>query len=332
MDDDGQDDHLSHESSKRGRNDSPEASHGSKRSSKRSKRSSKRSELVSTIVRKRDERFTYLSRSGMLDKLLEKLFGPVGSSRTPFNYDPQRVTQQIEKFQTMIPFGNNIVLTDVKMFYFPLPNDVVSRKFKKMYRYVFFKFNDAIFSLHLPSVLPPGLSLEEDKHILFLDTETDGQICTLANLLASNMSVEKVGTDSDFDKKKNCRINGSNHMLRSDIKGRSNPRQEYDNLVEALQDANDSHRLQMFVPNIKSLIMLLLKYGSADDRGIKSIFRNNEHLHFPNTTLAEINAAIDKGIQITQRLQTTARTSDRGGSRRYSSKRRSMRKSRTVRK
>ena len=320
---DGED--LSPESSKRGRNDSPGASAES------SIRSSKRSKLASTIVRRNhDERSIYLSRSGMLDKLLEKFFGPVGS--TPFNNNPRKVRQQIEKFQTMIPLGSNIVLTDVKIFYFALPNDVGSHKFKKMYRYVFFKFNDAIFSLHLPSVLPPGLSLEEEKQILFLDTQYDGQICTLANLLASNHSVEEVVTDIDFDKKKKCRINGSNHMLRSDIKGRSNPTQEYDNLVEALQGANNSNTLQMFVPNVKSLFMLLLKYGSADHLGIKSIFRQNESLHFPNMTTAEINAAIDKGTQITQRLHTTARTSGRGGSRRYSTKRRSLRKSRTVKK
>lgn len=323
------DEDLSPESSKRSRNDTPAASYGSKRSSERS---SKRSKLVSTIVRKPDERLTYLSRSGMLEKLLEKFFGPVGSSRTPFNNDHSKVRQQIEKFQTMIPVRSNIVLTDVKIFYFPLPNDVRERRFKKMYRYVFFKFNDAIFSLILTRELDSGLSLEEEKQILFLDTQYDGQICTLANLLASNHSVEKVVTDSEFDRKKKCRINGSNHMLRSDIKGRSNPTQEYDNLVEALQGANDSNTLQMFVPNVKSLFMLLLKYGSADDRGIKSIFRHNESLHFPNTTLAEINAAIDKGTQLTQRLQTTAGTIGRGGSRRYSVKMRSMRKSRTLKK
>lgn len=63
MDSEG-DEHLSPESSKRGREDSPKASYGSKRSSERSK-------LVSTIVRNRDERSIYLSRSGMLDKYLQ---------------------------------------------------------------------------------------------------------------------------------------------------------------------------------------------------------------------------------------------------------------------
>lgn len=67
MDSEG-DEHLSPESSKRGREDSPKASYGSKRSSERS---SERSKLVSTIVRNRDERSIYLSRSGMLDKYLQ---------------------------------------------------------------------------------------------------------------------------------------------------------------------------------------------------------------------------------------------------------------------
>ena len=92
----------------------------------------------------------------MLDKLLEKFFGPVGS--TPFNNNPSKVRQQIEKFQTVIPLGSNIVLTDVKIFYFALPNDVRESGFKKMYRYVFFKFNNAIFSLHLTRVFDSGLS------------------------------------------------------------------------------------------------------------------------------------------------------------------------------
>lgn len=337
--------HLIPESSKRGREDSPAASaESSIRSSKRSKRSTERStersKLASTIVRRNhDERSIYLSRSGMLDKLLERLFGPVGSSRTPFNTNPQRVTQQIKKFQTMIPVRSNrsnILLTDVKIFYDVLPKDRLMQPYKKMYRYVFFKFEDAIFSLKLTGQKGENhLFASEALPFIFIDGR--GRICTLGNLLQSNSSVEfakfKSATNDSYEESKNCRIDGKNDMLpryiRSSIKyGR---KEEYDNLVQALQHANNSNTLQMLVPNVKSLIMLLLKIGiGIDNDNIKQIFEDNKELHFPNMTTAEINAAIDKGIQLTHILHTTARTSGRGGSRRYSTKRRSLRKSRTV--
>ena len=267
---------------------------------------------------------------------MKLLFSPLRSANgpqhlTPFNNDPGRVRQQIQKFREMIPIGSNILLTEVKIFYFALPQDQSMKQFKKMYRYVFFKFNDAIFSLKLPSLLTPGLSLEEAKHILFIDTESDGQICTLENLLQSNYSVKnalfKLG-QKGFDKVKQCRFENSNKMLRKDIRSTSRSL-EYENLLQELQDANDSNTLQMVVPNPESLIMLLLKIGiDIDKDAIKQIFGNNANIQFPNT---EINAAIDKGIHLSQMLQREV-SGRRGGSRRYSTKRRSLRKSRTVKK
>lgn len=144
---------LSPESNKRGRNDSPAASYGSKRSSIRS-------DFATSIVR-RNQRLINLSRSGMLDKLLEKLFNPVGT--TKFSDDPRKVTQQIENIRTMTPVESNIVLTDVKIFYNLLPSGVFGRSFRKIYRYVFFKFNDAIFSLNLSSVLYDEVISREAK-------------------------------------------------------------------------------------------------------------------------------------------------------------------------
>ena len=143
---DGED--LSPKSSKRDRNGSPAES-------------SKRSKPASSFVRNNDDRLKYvLSRSGIATKLMKLLFSPLRSANgpqhlTPFNNDPSRVRQQIQKFRNMVPIGSNIVLTDVKIFYAVLPKDQRERSYKKMYRYVFFKFEDAIFSLHLLTFKTP---------------------------------------------------------------------------------------------------------------------------------------------------------------------------------
>ena len=327
---DGED--LSPKSSKRDRNGSPAES--SKRSKPASSIVSKRSKLASSFVRNKDDRLSYLSQSGMVDKLINKLFSPLRSANdphhlTPFDYGPSKVNHQMQKFRNMVPIGSNILLTEVKIFYFALEKDQSMKPFKKMYRYVFIKFEDAIFALKLTGF--HRLSCEEAMHIFFIDNE--GQICTLSNLLQSNYTVEdalfRLGRDG-FDQVKQCRFKKSNKMLRLDIRDTSKP-QEYENLLQALQDANDSNELQMVVPNVKSLIMLLLKNGSIDEHGIKQIFRNNANIQFPNMTMPEMNPAIDKGIEITQMLQREV-SEPKGGSRRYSSKRRSLRKSRTMKK
>lgn len=334
MDGEG-DKHLSHESSKRGRKDSPAASaESSKRREPEGSIVSKRSKLASSFVRNKDDRLSYLSQSGMVDKLINKLFKPVRSANdpqhlTPF-VGPSKVNHQMQKFRNMVPIGSNILLTEVKIFYFALEKDQSIKPFKKMYRYVFFKFEDAIFALKLTGI--HNLSCKEAMHIFFIDNE--GQICTLANLLQSNYTVEdasfRLGRDG-FDQVKQCRFDKSNKMLRESIRDTSKP-QEYENLLQALQGANDSTTLQMVVPKLESLIMLLLKIGIGIDKdAIKQIFRNNPNIHFPNMTLPEINAAIDKGIQLSQMLQREV-SGRRGGSRRYSTKRRSLRKSRTVKK
>jgi hypothetical protein len=172
-------------------------------------------------------------------------------------------------------------------------------------------------------------------HFIFKDN--DDKICTLSNLLESNSSAQHstIYTSGNFDDAKNCRVHNKNTMLRSDI--RKTPRgcgrpqmQEYDNLVEALQKANDSNTLQMVVPDPESLGMLLLKLGvgtEAEADAIKQIFRNNENVRFPDMEPQETEAAIDKGTHLTKMLQKAV-SSSRGGSRR-SSKRR---KSRTMKK
>jgi hypothetical protein len=238
----------------------------------------------------------------------------------------------------MVPTGrSHIILTDVKIFYAPLPQDQVSMKFKKMYRYVFFRFKDAIFSLKLTglTVLKTYSLIDDAMHFIFKDN--DDTICTLSNLLESNSSAQHstIYTSSNFDDAKNCRVHNKNTMLHSEIRkterkyGRAQM-QEYDNLVEALQKANDSNELQLVVPNPESLGMLLLKLGvgtEAEAGAIKQIFRNNDNVRFLHMKPQETEAAIDNGIHLTKMLQEAV-SSSRGGSRR-SSKRR---KSRTMKK
>jgi len=235
----------------------------------------------------------------------------------------------------MVPTASNILLTDVKIFYEVLPKDRRERPFKKMYRYVFFRFEDAIFSLKLTEQKGENY-LYAAAALPFIFRDNEGQICTLGNLLQSNSSVEsasfRLGPDDSYEKSKNCRVDGKNSMLRRYIRSptKHGRPQEYDNLVEALQEANDSNELQMVVPNPESLGMLLLKLGvgtEAEADAIKQIFRNNENVRFPDMEPQETEAAIDKGTHLTKMLQKAV-SSSRGGSRR-SSKRR---KSRTMKK
>jgi hypothetical protein len=312
-------------------------------SAKRSKHNSisrTRSKHTTSIVSTTKGRERLLARNGMVELLTKKLFSPVRSPNdprdfSPFSHSKKKVNDQMLQLRSMVPTASNILLTDVKIFYEVLPKDRHELPFKKMYRYVFFRFEDAIFSLKLTEQKGENY-LYAAAALPFIFRDNEGQICTLGNLLQSNSSVEsasfRLGPDDSYEKSKNCRVDGKNSMLRRYIRcptkhGRP---QEYDNLVLALQYANDSNELQMVVPNPESLGMLLLKLGvgtEAEADAIKQIFRNNENVRFPDMEPQETEAAIDKGTHLTKMLQKAV-SSSRGGSRR-SSKRR---KSRTIKK
>lgn len=338
------------ESSKRGREDSPKESRDSSKrrddnpeaSAKSSQHNISRTRIpdiehTTTIVTPKT-RVTELARNGLTAVLIKRL---LDAQHLPqFSRHTKKVNDQMLQLRSMVPTASNILLTDVKIFYFALPKDQRDRPFKKMYRYVFFRFEDAIFSLKLTEQTGENY-LFAAAALPFIFRDNNGQICTLGNLLQSNSSVASAifenATNDSYEKSKNCRIDNQNNMLRRDIR-KNRPgfgpqkEQEYDNLVQALQDANDSNELQMVVPNLESLGMLLLKIGIGIDKdAIKQIFGNNPNIHFPNMTLPEINAAIDKGIHLSQMLQREV-SGRRGGSRRYSTKRRSLRKSRTIKK
>jgi hypothetical protein len=305
-------------------------------------RSRKRSKHTTSIVTTTKDRERLLARNDMVGLLIKRLFSPDRSPNdlrdfSPFSHSTKKVNNQMLQLRRMVPTGrSNILLTDVKIFYAELPEHI-RQEFIKTYRYVFFKFEDAIFSLKLTGlkVRETYLLIDDAMHFIFKDN--DDTICTLSNLLESNSSAQHstIYTPREFDDVKNCRVHNKNTMLRSDIRktqrkyGRLQM-QEYDNLVLALQYANDSNELQMAVPNPESLGMLLLKLGvgtEAEAGAIKQIFRNNVNVRFLHMKPQETEAAIDNGIQLTKMLQEAV-SSSRGGSRR-SSKRR---KSRTMKK
>ena len=340
MDEEGDGAHLSSKGSKRGREESPAASaKSSKRRDDTEASSISRTRIphiehtTTTVTPK--TRVTELARNGLTAVLIKRLLG--AQHLPPFSHNTKKVNDQMLQLRSMVPTASNILLTDVKIFYAVLPKDQRERPYKKMYRYVFFRFEDAIFSLKLTEQkVKNRLFATEALPFIFIDN--NGQICTLGNLLQSNSSVEsaryQLATDDSYEKSKNCRIDDKNNMLRRYIMSNTKhgKAEEYDNLVRELQYANDSNELQMVVPNPESLIMLLLKIGiDIDKDAIKQIFEENESLRFPIMTLPQINAAIDKGIHLSQMLQREV-SGRRGGSRRYSTKRRSLRKSRTVKK
>jgi len=315
-----------------------ETTEASAESSPHNSRSRTRSKHTTSIVSTTKDRERLLARNGMVDLLIKRLLGD--QHLPPYSRSTKKVNDQMLQLRSMVPTGrSHIILTNVKIFYAPLPQDQVSMKFKKMYRYVFFRFKDAIFSLKLTGLneLKTYSLIDDAMHFIFKDN--DDTICTLSNLLESNSSAQHstIYTSSNFDDAKNCRVHNKNTMLHSEI--RKTPRgcgraqmQEYDNLVEALQKANDSNELQLVVPNPESLGMLLLKLGvgtEAEADAIKQIFRDkdNENVRFPHMTPQETEAAIDTGKDLTKMLQDAV-SSSRGGSRR-SSKRR---KSRTMKK
>ncbi len=305
-------------------------------------RSRKRSKHTTSIVSTTKDRTRLLARNGMVGLLIKRLFSPNDPrGLPPFSHSTKKVNDQMLQLRSMVPTASNILLTDVKIFYEALPRDKSERPYKKMYRYVFFRFEDAIFSLKLTEQKAKN-RLFADQALPFIVRDNKSQICTLGNLLQSNSSVEDAifesgsgsGLDNSYENSKNCRVHDKNTMLHRNIRGhvRRGKQQEYDNLVRALQYANDSNELQMVVPNPESLGMLLLKLGvgtEAEAAAIKQIFKDkdNENVRFPHMTPQEIEAAIDNGIHLTEMLQKAV-SSSRGGSRR-SSKRR---KSRTMKK
>ena len=301
-------------------------------------RSRKRSKHTTSIVSTTKDRVGLLARNGMVELLIKRLLG--AQHLPPFSHSTKKVNNQMLQLRSMVPTASNILLTDVKIFYAVLPKDQrEGRTYKKMYRYVFFRFDDAIFSLKLTEQKAKN-RLFADQALPFIVRDAKGQICTLGNLLQSNSSVEDArfqsATADSYENTKNCRINKDNKMLRRYI--RSNRQHgapaEYDTLVQALQEANDLNELQMVVPNLESLGMLLLKLGvgtKAEADIIKQIFRDNENVQFLDMEQQETEAAIDIGTRLTEMLQKSV-SSSRGGSRRYSTKRRSLRKSRTVKK
>ena len=298
-------------------------------------RSRKRSKHINSIVSTTKDRERLLERNGMVELLIKRLLGD--QHLPPFSRSTKKVNDQMLQLRSMVPTASTFLLTAVKIFYEVLPTDLLEgRRYKKMYRYVFFRFNDAIFSLKLTEQNDENrLFADQALPFIFRDNKKE-QICTLGNLLQSNSSVESAifesASDTSYENTKNCRVNGLNTMLRPTIKGpvRTGQRQEYDNLVRALQNASDSNELQMVVPNLESLCMLLLKLGvsiEAEAAAIKQIFRENKNVQFLRMDLEEINTAIDRGTSLTKMLQDAVRSS-KGGSRR-SSKRR---KSRTMKK
>jgi hypothetical protein len=304
-------------------------------------RSRKRSRHTTSIVTTTKDRVGLLARNGMVELLIKRLLDD--QHLPPYSHSTKKVNNQMLQLRNMVPTASNILLTDVKIFYAVLPRDQRERPFKKMYRYVFFRFDDAIFSLKLTEqkAKNPENRLFADQALpfIFRDNKKE-QICTLGNLLQSNSSVESAmfesgsgsPLDTSYENTKNCRINKDNKMLRKNIRGsvRYGQQQEYDNLVQALQEASDSNKLQMVVPNLESLCMLLLKLGvstEAEAGAIKQIFRENKNVQFLHMDLEEINTAIDRGTSLTKMLQDAV-SSSKGGSRR-SSKRR---KSRTMKK
>lgn len=157
-----------------------ETTEASAESSPHNSRSRTRSKHTTSIVSTTKDRERLLARNGMVDLLIKRLLGD--QHLPPYSRSTKKVNDQMLQLRSMVPTASNILLTDVKIFYEALPRDQrEGRTYKKMYRYVFFRFNDAIFSLKLTEqkAKNPTNRLFADQALpfIFRDNKKE-QICT----------------------------------------------------------------------------------------------------------------------------------------------------------
>jgi hypothetical protein len=210
---------------------------------------------------------------------------------------------------------------------------------------VFFKLDDKIFT-----VSPAGTrgdTFHCSKRIFFVDNSKSSHdgghlVCSLANVIEFNES--DVGD-------KSCRLEGNDNSLigrkyRVAGNSKADKNNECTKMLDALMAADSQNSLEIVATDPEDLLQILVTFGVGRSLEMRSEETFASFLSDTDNSLVrgknekQTEDAIMKGMALVDELKRRRdRRSGRvymddlwGGSRRYSSKRRSFRKSRTMKK
>ena len=295
--------------------------------------SESKSKLSLTTTRRLRE----LSLNSWTKQLFKKMFRGYGSQRTS-----ERQALTVSKITKHVrhPF---LTLTDVKVKrneYKNLSGQVIDDDIRK----VFFKLDDKIFILSVGDRLSASM-IRHAQRIFFVDNhkslQDGGLICSLANLFVYN---------SANMRNKTGRVNGRDNSLiganyRVAGNTQADAKEESQKMMVALMTADRRNSLEIVAPDPEDLFQILYLLGSSFSQHIVDVDECALFLSHTDGSLMrgidpanpkKTKDAIEKGVKLVSEIYKIFSKRDSeglgGGSRRYSTKRRSLRKSRTVKK
>ena len=295
--------------------------------------SESKSKLSLTTTRRLRE----LSLNSWTKQLFKKMFRGYGSQRTS-----ERQALTVSKITKHVrhPF---LTLTDVKVKrneYKNLSGHVIDDDIRK----VFFKLDDKIFILILS--IGAQLSASMIRHaqrIFFVDNhkslQDGGLICSLANLFVYN---------SANMRNKTGRVNGRDNSLiganyRVAGNTQADAKEESQKMMVAIMTADRRNSLEIVAPDPEDMLEILNLLGSSFSQNMVDVDECALFLSHTDGSLMrgidpanpkKTKDAIEKGVKLVSEIyEIFSKRGVKGlggGSRRYSTKRRSLRKSRTV--
>ena len=284
-------------------------------------------------------RIRELALNGWTNHLLKKMFKGYSSSEPASNRRAVTVSKMTNHVQQ--PF---LTLTDVKVWRLDNKGHSGRVKYDEISK-VFFKLDDKIFAVSPAETR--GVTFHCSKRIFFVDNSKslhDGGhlVCSLANVIEFNKS--DVGD-------KSCRLEGNDNSLigrkyRVAGNSKADKNNECTKMLDALMAADSQNSLEIVATDPEDLLQILVTFGVGRSLEMRSQETFASFLSDTDNSLVrgmneeQTEGAVMKGMSLVDELK---RRRDRrygrvfmddlwGGSRRYSSKRRSLRKSRTMKK
>ena len=289
-------------------------------------------------------RLQELALNGWTSKLLQKMF----KGYSPNQKVSAKQATTISKLSKDVQHSG-LTLTDVKVMRVRPIERSGAIQIDSINR-VFFKLYDKIFTVS-PARTREG-TFNCAKRIFFVDNSKSLRdkghlVCSLANVIEFNES--RVGN-------KTCRVKGKDNSLigekyrvarntEDDVK--DDAKEECDNMMKALMTADSQNNLEIVAPYPADLLEIIRDLGVPLGRSREHAETFTEFLSNTDGTLMrgidpekpeETEEALLKGMKLTSEISRKRDIYvddydyDGGRKRRYSTKRRSLRKSRTVKK
>ena len=278
-------------------------------------------------------RIRELALNGWTNHLLKKMFKGYSSSEPASNRRAVTVSKMTNHVQQ--PF---LTLTDVKVWRLENKGQLGRVKYDEISK-VFFKLDDKIFSVSPAETR--GVTFHCSKRIFFVDNSKslhDGGhlVCSLANVIEFNKS--DVGD-------KSCRLEGNDNSLigrkyRVAGNSKADKNNECTKMLDALMAADSQNSLEIVATDPEDLLQILVTFGVGRSLEMRSEETFASFLSDTDNSLVrgmnekQTEGAVMKGMALVGELKRRRDIhSGRGllmddlwgGSRRYSSKRRTSR-------